>query len=90
MEAKVSNNCITIINSYTMNNKERMKEYLGCLKVMYPKCEVFKRSDKSLIREWRAHNLLYKLGLYRSHTKDVDLEYPIERKYEIIWNILGI
>lgn len=25
------------------------------------------------VREWRAHNLLYALGIARSHTKDVDL-----------------
>lgn len=34
------------------------------------------RSIFSLIIEWRAHNLLYDLGMYKSRTKDVDLNYP--------------
>lgn len=29
--------------------------------------------DKDMLREWRAHNFLYVLHLFRSHTKDVDL-----------------
>ena len=28
----------------------------------------------SMIDEWKAHNLLYKFGLFRSHTKDVDID----------------
>ena len=31
------------------------------------------RSDMSYVKEWYAHNILYKLGLFRSHTRDVDL-----------------
>lgn len=27
----------------------------------------------SLINEWKAHNLLYDLHLFRSHTRNVDL-----------------
>jgi hypothetical protein len=28
---------------------------------------------KDLINEWKTHNLFYDLHLFRSHTKDVDL-----------------
>ena len=31
------------------------------------------RSETSYVKEWFAHNVLYKLGLFRSHTADVDL-----------------
>ena len=31
------------------------------------------RSFDSYVREWKAHNRLYKLGLFKSHTKDCDL-----------------
>ena len=34
------------------------------------------RSNYSLSCEWAVHNALYKLGLFRSNTKDVDLNYP--------------
>ena len=33
-----------------------------------------KRSVESWIREWKAHNRLYRLGLFKEHTKDCDLE----------------
>ena len=31
------------------------------------------RIIESYIHEWVAHNVLYNLGLFRSHTRDVDL-----------------
>lgn len=48
------------------------------------------RSFDSYVREWKAHNRLYKLGLFRSHTKDCDLEEPIKWYHEIIYFILGV
>ena len=32
-----------------------------------------KRDIFSYVKEWHAHNILYKLHLFRKHTKDVDL-----------------
>lgn len=89
MQTKVTKNCITIVDCYQLYDKDTIKECLRTLKKLHPECEVFKRSDKSLMREWRAHARLYKLGIYKEHTKDCDMEYPIERKYEIIWSIIG-
>ena len=31
------------------------------------------RSKMSYVREWEAHNWLYRHGMFKSHTKDVDL-----------------
>jgi len=47
------------------------------------------RSFDSYVREWKAHNNLYKLGLFKSHTKDVDMEEPIKWYYELIYWIIG-
>ena len=33
-----------------------------------------RRSIESYIEEWFAHNWLYNLGLFRSHTEDTDLD----------------
>lgn len=90
MQIKVTKNCITVIDCYEDYSKKTIKCYLKNLRETYPEYDIFKRSDKSLMREWRAHARLYKLGLYKEHTKDCDMEYPIERKYEIIWNLIGI
>lgn len=32
---------------------------------------VWTRTEKSLVREWRAKNFLYSLGLFRSKTRSV-------------------
>lgn len=47
------------------------------------------RSVKSYVKEWHAHNVLYKHHLFVSHTKDTDLngDEPLYRLvcYSIIW-----
>ena len=45
------------------------------------------RSNYSLSCEWAVHNALYKLGLFRSHTKDMDLNYPC--RIEWLYILLG-
>ena len=52
-------------------------------------CMVYKRWMWSLRCEWAVHNVLYKLGLWRSHTKDVDLNYPIKWYVEVLYVIFG-
>ena len=51
------------------------------------------RTIESYIHEWVAHNVLYNLGLFRSHTKDVDLndDEPKWRLwiYDIIYVLNG-
>lgn len=48
------------------------------------------RTLKSYIRETKAHNRLYKLGLFRKHTKNCDLEENIKCWKEIIYFIIGV
>ena len=47
------------------------------------------RTFESYVREWRGHNRLYKLHLFRKHTKDVDLEEPQRLFWRIVWGIIG-
>lgn len=63
-------NC-QIKDSYKINSKSYMKAFLKYLKVVYPQFN--KRSDASYIREWTAHNFLYKLNFCTARTKDTDL-----------------
>lgn len=43
----------------------------------------------SYVREIKAHNRLYKLGIARSHTKDTDCEENIERCKDTLFRIIG-
>ena len=47
------------------------------------------RTFESYVREWRGHNRLYYLHLFRSHTKDVDLNENNSIIEELIWLIIG-
>lgn len=50
---------------------------------------ILTRSKKSYICEINVHNRLYKLGIKKDHTKDADLEEPINPILEKIYFILG-
>lgn len=63
----------TIYDSYKMHSIEEMKFILNHIKEQFPNSSINKRSNFSLINEWRTHNLLHGLGVYKSRTKDVDL-----------------
>lgn len=64
-----------IFDSYLVKSREEMRAFLQSLR---EQCDsdmaVRQRSLTSLVSEWRAHNLFYFLHVFRSRTKDVDLE----------------
>ena len=72
---KLTKDCLTIYNGYQTSNKEQMVSFLTSLRNNENKDTIVaRRTIKSMVREWRAHNLLYNLHLFRSHTQDVDLD----------------
>lgn len=72
-----------IIDSYKVEKKAYHRTYAQ-IKALHPDSDVWKRSYKSLDREWATHTLFYDLHLFRSHTKDVDLNYP-----QKLWEVIG-
>ena len=68
--------------------KEQFAEALWMLRHREVWCQaLWLRSLKDLEAEWGVHNVLYRLGLSRSRTKDVDLNYPQQWTwlYRIVW-----
>ena len=64
-----------IYDSYLIRRKADMREYLSAIREKCnPDMAVAVRSMNSQICEWRTHNLFYYLHVFRSRTKDVDLE----------------
>lgn len=82
----VSSRNILITDGYTINHK-MFKDIL--LRLKSDRCDVYKRSMWSLRCEWATHNVLYKMGLYRSHTKDVNLNYPMKWYMEALYIVFG-
>lgn len=75
---KVTENNIHIEDSYKVWEEIEMIRVLSEIKLMYLigfniKYFFCLMSLDTLLNEWKAHNLLYEMHLFRSHTKDVDL-----------------
>ena len=85
-EVVVSDNNIRIENGYLVRGRE-FGFVLNCIRENEPNEVTANRSNYSLACEWALHNALYKLGLFRSHTKDVDLNYPC--RLEWLYIVLG-
>lgn len=63
---------VSIEDSYKVTDEDDMYDILT--KFVYETKYYRQRNIDSWIKEWKAHNRLYKLGLFRRHTKDCDLE----------------
>jgi len=64
-----------IVDSCLVKSKEDIRAYLQKLRdASSPEMAVSQRDMESQVREWRSHNFFYKFHVFRSRTKDVDLE----------------
>lgn len=88
VEMTMSIDNIHIRNSYLIQDREVMLYQIGYFRKVGGS-KALLRSDKSLVNEWRAHNLLYDLHLFRSHTRDVDLDWPARWYTEAAYAILS-
>ena len=82
----VTLNNIRVEDGWEMPCRE-MRSALEAIKENQPNNVTDNRSIYSLCCEWTVHNVLYRLGLWRERTKDVDMEYPC--KLEWAYLILG-
>lgn len=73
IEFSISDEVVYIHNSYKVKTIPEMEYIIMTLRIKYPSCKVLKRSNNSLINEWRTYNLFYTLGLFEDHVKDVCL-----------------
>ena len=71
----ISDNSLQICDSYSYS-KDDMISSLSLIKDRYPNSGIWQRSMSSLRAEWIVHNACYRLHILRSHTADVDLNYP--------------
>ena len=61
---------VKIIDSYLIKEDAVKYAFIGSLK---DDGLLLGRSYESLMREWKAHNILYKFGLFKERTRDTDL-----------------
>ena len=76
----VSNAIVTPTNTHIndsckVKSKEDMRQYLQAVRdEASPEMAICQRDLESMVHEWRSHNLFYNFHVFRSRTKDVDLE----------------
>ena len=88
MKYKILENRIKILESWMMS-KEEFLNVLDEIQKLYPDHVAFMRTRKSMLLEWYAHNLLYRLGIKKDKTADVDLDYPLSWYMKLGYWILG-
>lgn len=85
----IFNDCIQILNSYKIKYNE-FKNILEELIKENPDHQVFvNRNRYGLLMEFSVHNFLYKFGFFKLRTINLELEYPIKLKNDIIYKIIG-
>lgn len=74
ISVKYNSRNIHIFDSHKIKRKRDMK---GILKIVqyasFNRGIFYTRKMSSWIREWKAHNILYKLGIHKERTNSVDL-----------------
>ena len=64
---------VRIYNSYAVD-KSDMSDWIARIRIFGEQYGyVYSRTNQSWANEWEAHNLLFKLGICPTRTKDVDL-----------------
>ena len=90
LDVDLSKDCTTIYDSYKLKSRDDIKEFIGyCRTFAHDDYAIYKRDIDSQANEWLVHNLLYKLHIFRSHTKDVDIQYLLAWYERIIYNSIG-
>ena len=94
LDIKVSKNNINIKDSYKINNRLVMRMILDVLKdeisEEHLESPFDKRSIGGMVREWVAHNNLYKLGYKKDRMCSVDLNYPQKWYVPIVYWFLSL
>ena len=89
MKINISQNNIQIEDSYQISKLE-FEDILQQIWIDLPKHVVVKnRSLNSVEREWAVHNFCYKIGIYKTRTKHLDINYPLSWKETLVYSCFG-
>ncbi len=88
MDYSLSSNNIQLKSSFKVK-KDVFERKLLAMREEHPECLVWNRSIKSLKYEWAAHNAFHALGVFRTKTADVDLDWPQNWLFRIGYAVAG-
>lgn len=90
LRVHASENNTTILDSHQVKRPSDMKSLLYSIKTGLPDTyAINRRGIFGMINEWRVHNLLYSLGMFKDRTKDVDLDTDQPWYMSVLYFILS-
>lgn len=88
MQYKVTPTNIQLKSSFEVRKADFERKLLE-MREKHPESQVWNRSIKSLKLEWAAHNAFHALGVFRTKTADVDLDWPQNWLFRIGYAVAG-
>ena len=89
LKITISNTNIHLHDSFKIKTKEEKLFILHEIINVFPKILEY-RTIKSMLREWRAHNILYKLHILRESTKHTDIEFKQNFIFKIGYFLISL
>ncbi len=84
----VSPNNIHLESSFQVPKNAFVRKLMA-IRAEHPESQVWNRSIRSLVREWATHNAFYALGIFRSRTAHMDLNWPQGWLFRVGYAIIG-
>ena len=88
MQYTISPHNLHVKSSFEIRKKDFEQELMA-IRAEHPDCLVWNRSIRSLVREWATHNAFYALGIFRSRTAHMDLNWPQRWLFRLGYAIIG-
>ena len=88
MQYTISSNNLHVKSSFEIRKKDFELELMA-IRAEHPESLVWNRSIRSLVREWATHNAFYALGIFRSRTAHMDLNWPQRWVFRMGYAIIG-
>lgn len=84
IDYSVNGNNVHLVNSYLITDDT---EKLAIIYFLLGKVDGLAehRTAKSMLNEWKAHNIFYQHGWWQDHTADVDFEFKQKWFYKLAW-----
>lgn len=88
VKLQISPDNVMIVDSYKITRLKYMLDVINYIKTLN-NTAISKRKTLSMLSEWRAHNLLYWMGIKREQTMHCDLNFENSFK-KFLYMILSI
>ncbi len=89
LEINISETNIHLHDSFTIHSKKEKEFILNEIIKAFPEILNY-RTFKSMLREWRAHNILYRFNILRDRTKHTDIEFKQKLKFKIGYFLISL